>query len=430
MVRWSVRRVPSLWQLSVYHRVNNIPLHLRSSISSQTNSSNLAVRPGLTSRRRLWMVLLINTPLIGICLATFRWSRPHHFVGTISTRVPITNSLVVAVTVLRRRVESFVKCSYGGLSGYALRFCIPSAKSCSFIERWVRLNTSTHYATYLTNDWRRGSLLRALIQQRGSGIVHSYGLSSISVGMRVRIGGISCKNERRFCSKNGLSIPYKCLATFSLVLEFFRRKFVRLTPYWSPLEVPRGFISELQPVFSYRMMELICPTSPWWVCGYTELAAKTAAFILFVVYDSCLLGALSREMIEGIRRLNFRSELGNSGNLSECRRLLAAIKSSRFRELPSTWSACKMLPSLSPAGTDQGPGFLFYNPFTARFISTSEAPVVLRGMDRQLPVKYPTGWDWSEIDDEFTGLNADLVQLHALLNWWGGEKVNDYEDND
>lgn len=81
-----------------------------------------------------------------------------------------------------------------------------------------------------------------------------------------------------------------------------------------------------------------------------------------------------------------------------------------------------MLRSLSPGRTDQGEDYRFYNPFTARFISSKESLVVLRVMDRWLPAEYPTGWDFSEIDDEVIGSNADLVHLGASLNGWGEEE--------
>lgn len=56
-------------------------------------------------------------------------------------------------------------------------------------------------------------------------------------------------------------------------------------------------------------------------------------------------------MLEGIRRLDLRAVIGNKGNDSECRRLLDAIKGSRFRDFPASWSCRGMLPSLSPGTT-------------------------------------------------------------------------------
>lgn len=40
---------------------------------------------------------------------------------------------------------------------------------------------------------------------------------------------VFCRNERRLRSKHGRAIPYQCLATFGLGLEFFRRGLARLT---------------------------------------------------------------------------------------------------------------------------------------------------------------------------------------------------------
>lgn len=53
----------------------------------------------------------------------------------------------------------------------------------------------------------------------------------------------------------------------------------------------------------------------------------------FYVYETCRLWALSREILEGIRRLDLRAVLENEGNASEFRRRLHSIDGSRFRGL-------------------------------------------------------------------------------------------------
>lgn len=86
--------------------------------------------------------------------------------------------------------------------------------------------------------------------------------------------------------------------------------------------------------------------SPWCVVAYTEMmVVKAVAFILFEAYYSGRLWALSRYMIEGIRRLKLKTILSNAHNLAECRRLLDAIELSSFRDLPPGWSARSMRPS-------------------------------------------------------------------------------------
>lgn len=42
---------------------------------------------------------------------------------------------------------------------------------------------------------------------------------------------VFCKNERRFCLKNGRAISHHCLATFGLEIKLFRLAFARLTCY-------------------------------------------------------------------------------------------------------------------------------------------------------------------------------------------------------
>lgn len=118
---------------------------------------------------------------------------------------------------------------------------------------------------------------------------------------------------------------------FELGTEFFCEAFVRLTPYWDRLEVPSGCCVKLPPVFSYVMRKLCDPESPWRFGSYTELAANTVVFILFDVFDSFRLWELSRDMIQGIRRLNSETILLNSCNARECLLLVEAIKGSKFR---------------------------------------------------------------------------------------------------
>lgn len=193
------------------------------------------------------------------------------------------------------------------------------------------------------------------------------------------------RDEFRFLRKNGLyrnvffrikrrlrskhEIPYQLLATFGPGSELFRRVFPSFTAFWNSLEMPRSWTAELPPVFSYGIRKLMDPKSPWLVWAYTELAAKTAAFILFEVYESCRVWALSRNMIQGIRRLDLKTILGNAGNANECLSLIDTIESSRFRDLPEEWTFRGMLPSLAPGRTDRGAYYRYFNPFTSLFIT-------------------------------------------------------------
>lgn len=142
-----------------------------------------------------------------------------------------------------------------------------------------------------------------------------------------------CRNECHLRSKHGCFIPYQFLATFGLGSEFFRHTFACLTAFGQQIDVPRCCNVELPPVFFYGMRELVDPDSSWRVVAYTEFDAKTAAFIMFEVNDSCSLWALSRKMVRGIRRLHLKETPGNAGNVSECLVLLEAIERSHFRDL-------------------------------------------------------------------------------------------------
>lgn len=195
--------------------------------------------------------------------------------------------------------------------------------------------------------------------------------------------------------------------------------FAQLTKFWHKLEVPRDFPVDLPPVSRFHMRELCDPGSLWWVVAYTEIAAETAGFILFEVFDNCRLWALRRDMIQRIRRLSLKTVIGNAGNARECLSLVEAIERSRFQEFPSEWSCRGMLPSLSPGHSESGPDYRFYNPFTCRFKSEGEVATFLRSMDLRVPSGNLVGWDFTEVGDDFVGANADLSRLRATLNGWG-----------
>lgn len=55
---------------------------------------------------------------------------------------------------------------------------------------------------------------------------------------------------------------------------------------------------------------------------------------------------------------------------------------------------------------------------TVMFINFDEAAVAVQGMDRRLPSGHLTGWNFSELTNNFVGSNAFPVQLHAVLNGW------------
>ena len=69
---------------------------------------------------------------------------------------------------------------------------------------------------------------------------------------------------------------------------------------------------------------------------YTEMTAKTAAFILQDAYHNCRLWALSRDSIENIRALTLVDVLGNQANAEECLKFLSIIESTNFSAFPAT----------------------------------------------------------------------------------------------
>ena len=142
------------------------------------------------------------------------------------------------------------------------------------------------------------------------------------------------RGERRARTKTGLAIPYQCTTHHLMTDEGRRAAFPRVTSGWDLIEVPRGCHAELPPVFSYKGSVLRDRYSGWWVVAYTELIAKTAAFVLFDTYDSLRLWSLSKRCIAFCRQLDLVPVLGNAENAREFMDLLNLIEETDFASYP------------------------------------------------------------------------------------------------
>lgn len=209
------------------------------------------------------------------------------------------------------------------------------------------------------------------------------------------------RNERRSRSKYGVAVPYQCLNTFGLKGEYFQRAFPRLNQAWQRIEVPRGCNVELPPVFSYKSCELKHRDSGWWVVAYTEMAAKTAAFVLFDAYDQFRLWALSSLMIEHIRALDLVAVLGNRQNADELLEFLLKIEATNFASLPSSWTARGQSVSAAPGRSGPGADFVWYDPYERKFVSLEEAKSLARAPRVMIPDDHPLGWDYSDFADGY-----------------------------
>ena len=206
-----------------------------------------------------------------------------------------------------------------------------------------------------------------------------------------------CGGERRWRSRYGLAIPSHALNLFAVRNRFAANAYLKVTPYWQSMEVPRGCHVKLPMVFTYKARELRDPQSGWWVVAYTEFAAKTAAFILFEVYDSYRLWALSGVMIANIRALDLPRVLGSRANADELERLLRVIERTDFSKLPNNWSRRGEGRSLAPGRRGAGADYLFYNPHNERAISYEDAYYLFRAPRARMPVGHPVGWDYEAL---------------------------------
>lgn len=96
------------------------------------------------------------------------------------------------------------------------------------------------------------------------------------------------------------------------------------------IEFPRGCHVEFPPVFPYKAEELQDENSGWWVVTYTEFIARTIASILFDVYDSLRLRAVSLDKCRLARDLNLKPVLGTMDNVNEAMRTLDVAGNTSF----------------------------------------------------------------------------------------------------
>lgn len=184
------------------------------------------------------------------------------------------------------------------------------------------------------------------------------------------------RHERCYRSKHGVAVPYQCLNTFSLRGTYFQSAFPRRTQAWQRIEVHIGCDVELPPIFSYKSCELKHKDSGWWVVAYTEVAAKTAPFILFDAYDQFRPSALSTQMIDHIGALEVQAVLGNRQNANELLELLTKVEVTNFSSLPSSSSANGHGIIAAPVRSGRGADFFWYDRYERKFIILNEAKLV------------------------------------------------------
>ena len=224
------------------------------------------------------------------------------------------------------------------------------------------------------------------------------------------------RDERRFRSRLGRAVPYQCLVLFGVRNTFTQRAYAGLTRFWSRIEVPRGSSAELPSVFTHRMRELMDPNSGWSVVAYTEMVAKTAAFVLMDAYHNYRLWALSPDSIEGIRALDLVRVLGNQANADECLKFLDIIEATNFAREPAQWRARQSGLSLSTGRRGAGADWIYFDPWVnggqgAR-CSVEHTRRECR-IERDIPDGHPMGWDYGAIPE----------------GWQAGDDLGDEEED-
>ena len=246
------------------------------------------------------------------------------------------------------------------------------------------------------------------------------------------------RGERRARTMTGLAIPFQC-PQFHLMKNGARhRAFAKLTLGWTHIEVPRGCSVELPPVFSYKVRALLDQNSGWWVVAYTEHIAKTAAFILFDVYDSLRLWALSPRTISFCRELDLVPVLGNDANVQEFHDLLRVIEATDYTRYPTSQRNRGEKGDYCLGRTGAGADYVYFCPLEKRILSLDEFIVKRRRGRPKIPRNYPRGfsfdvdipgWDTVVRRDD-TGRDDDDDDDDDGHDYDDGDGHADYMDDD
>ena len=134
--------------------------------------------------------------------------------------------------------------------------------------------------------------------------------------------------------------------------------------------------------------------------AYTEMVAKTAAFILQEVYDNFRLWAVSPHTISFSRELDLVPILGNRENVDEYLHLLRVVERTDFAQLPPTWRARgEKKEDSSPGRVGPGGDWLYYDPFARRAISEADAKRFAARERPPIPEGHPMGFDFDTAPD-------------------------------
>jgi hypothetical protein len=209
--------------------------------------------------------------------------------------------------------------------------------------------------------------------------------------------------ERRTLSALGRFVPYHMSCCYNLTEAARDRLIVRLPVAYRTLQACQGFVFEQEPVFSYLSHRFIADRgTSLWVVAYTERVVRLCAALLVHVYSEYKLWYLPPDVIAGARKLGMAMSvaLGSEANVAELMELLEVIESTRFEDVPVSWSArTHRAVDYHPGRLGDGGDFVFYDPWERRKIdpATAESRVAAT---RVLPMNVAVGWCHNEIPGE------------------------------
>ena len=163
-------------------------------------------------------------------------------------------------------------------------------------------------------------------------------------------------------SSQGRFIPFHFCCAYNMMEVARDRLLVWIPASYSELEVPKGFLFEQEPLFSYCARVLINDEhSGLWVVAYTERVVRICSALLMAAYSQYRLWYVSPTVIRFARELGMGMAVPprSAANVRELLEMLDINESTRFESLPDSWSE-RVSRSVDYHPGRSGPGVISY----------------------------------------------------------------------
>lgn len=220
-------------------------------------------------------------------------------------------------------------------------------------------------------------------------------------------------------SELGRFVPYHLQCCYNLTETAGDRLLVRIPPAYDRLSVFQGFLSEQEPIFTYKSSTFLDdPETALWVVSYLERVVRVCAALLRAVYREHRLWYVPKDIVAFSRERGFsiKVPLRSRANVREVLELLDVIEATDFTPLPEQWCD-RQLPGIDyhPGRTTRGGDFVYYNPWRRHKMDGLSARMSADS-PRILPDDLKSGLVNPEEDVERTP-HDDIRDYHPSYGW-------------